>query len=458
MLRKVLPVFSLLVVVSMFLGACAPAATPPPPTMEKPAEMPKPTEKPMPTEMAKPTEAPMTIVDVASKAGTFKTLLAAATAAGLAETLQSKGPFTVFAPTDDAFAKLPEGTIDALLKNKAALTNILLYHVVEGSVMAADVSKVSNAMTLAKIPVMVKVDGGKVMINGANVSAADVKASNGVIHVIDTVLLPPKDIVETASGAGTFKTLLAAATAAGLAETLQTKGPFTVFAPSDEAFAKLPKGTVESLLKNPEELKKILLYHVVDGFVFAKDVSGMKSATTLNGKDVMVAVKDGKVMIDESTVVAADILSSNGVIHVVDSVLLPKSDIVEAATSDGRFKTLLTAATAAGLVDTLKGKGPFTVFAPTDDAFAKLPKGTVEALLKDIPTLKNILLYHVVAGAVKAEDVVKLTSAETVAGKSVTIKVEGKTVMVNDSKVIITDIMTSNGVIHVIDAVLIPPK
>ena len=131
--------------------------------------------------------------------------------------------------------------------------------------------------------------------------------------------------------------------------------------------------------------------------------------------------------------------------------------IAEIAVGDGRFKTLVAALQAAGLVDTLKGAGPFTVFAPTDDAFGKLPAGTVDSLLKDIPTLKDILLYHVVAGKVMAADVVKLTEAKTVEGKTVKIKVDGGKVFINDAQVIITDILASNGVIHVIDTVLLPP-
>ena len=134
----------------------------------------------------------------------------------------------------------------------------------------------------------------------------------------------------------------------------------------------------------------------------------------------------------------------------------PKT-IADIAIADGRFKTLVAAATAAGLVDTLKSAGPFTVFAPTDDAFAKLPAGTVDALLKDPAKLKDILLYHVVAGKVTAADVVKLTSAKTVQGANITIKVDGSKVMVNDANVVITDIQASNGVIHVIDKVILPP-
>lgn len=131
-------------------------------------------------------------------------------------------------------------------------------------------------------------------------------------------------------------------------------------------------------------------------------------------------------------------------------------DIVEIAVDDNRFTTLVAAVKAAGLVETLKGKGPFTVFAPTDDAFKKLAAGTVEGLLKDVPSLKNILLFHVVSGKVMASDVVKLNSADTVLGKPIAIKVTDGKVAVNDANVVITDIEATNGVIHVIDSVLIP--
>jgi uncharacterized surface protein with fasciclin (FAS1) repeats len=133
-------------------------------------------------------------------------------------------------------------------------------------------------------------------------------------------------------------------------------------------------------------------------------------------------------------------------------------DIVDVATEAGSFKTLLTAATAAGLVDTLKGEGPFTVFAPTDDAFAALPEGTVEGLLKDPEALKAILLYHVVAGKVTSDQVVSLTSADSVGGPAIKISVKDGSVYLNDTvKVVTTDIEAANGVIHVIDGVLLPP-
>jgi transforming growth factor-beta-induced protein len=219
-----------------------------------------------------------------------------------------------------------------------------------------------------------------------------------------------KDIVTTAVEAGSFKTLAAALKAAGLVETLQGKGPFTVFAPSDEAFAKLPAGTVDTLLKpeNKQQLIEVLAYHVVPGKVLAADVVKLKAAATANGQRVDVKVDGDKVQIDQARVVAADIACSNGVIHVIDQVILPSTiNIPATADKAGTFKTLLAAAKAAGLVEVLSGDKPLTVFAPTDDAFAKLPAGTVESLLKpeNKEKLAAILKFHVVPGRVFSNDV-----------------------------------------------------
>jgi len=268
------------------------------------------------------------IVDTAVSAGKFNTLAAALQAAGLVDALKGDGPFTVFAPTDEAFAKLPKGTVESLLKpeNKARLTAILTYHVVAGNWTAADVSKMTNAVTLDGQRIEVSTKGGKVMIDSATVAMADVKASNGVIHVIDTVLIPSdKNIVETAVAAGKFNTLAAALKAAGLVEALEGKGPFTVFAPTDEAFAKLPKGTVESLLKpeNKDKLAAILKYHVVSGRVYSTDAVKAGKAATLQGSSVTIT-SSGGVIIDGARVIGADIDASNGVIHVIDTVIMPK--------------------------------------------------------------------------------------------------------------------------------------
>ena len=327
-MKRFTTTLSLMLVALFVLAACAPAATP------EPTAVPEPTTAPEPT--AEPTPAPMDIVDTAIADGRFTTLVAAVQAAELVETLKGEGPFTVFAPTDDAFAALPEGTLESLLlpENKQTLTDILLYHVVAGKVMAADVTGLSSATTVLGEDVTVKVDMGNVYINEAKVIITDIETSNGVIHVIDAVILPPAEeaaetpgtIVDIAVADGRFTTLVAAVQAAELVETLSGEGPFTVFAPTDDAFAKLPAGTLDSLLlpENKQALTDILLYHVVAGKVMAADVTGLTSATTVLGQDFTITIRDGKVFLNDTVeVIITNIEASNGVIHVIDTVLLP---------------------------------------------------------------------------------------------------------------------------------------
>ncbi len=268
------------------------------------------------------------IVDTAVGAGSFRTLVAAVSAAELVDTLKSEGPFTVFAPTDEAFARLPKGTVESLLKpeNKARLQAILTYHVVPGRLMAADVARLSGAVTVQGQRIDLTAKSGRVTVDSATVVKADIACKNGVIHVIDRVILPSeKDIVDTAVGAGTFNTLAAALQAAGLVDTLKGAGPFTVFAPTDEAFARLPAGTIETLLKpeNKDQLVAILTCHVVSGRVHSNDVVQLTSADTVNGKAVTIRESGGSVLVNSARVTATDIDAENGVIHVIDTVLLP---------------------------------------------------------------------------------------------------------------------------------------
>ncbi len=281
-----------------------------------------------------------TIVDVAVADGRFETLVAALTAADLVDALSGEGPFTVFAPTDAAFAALPEGTVDALLADIPALTSILTYHVAPGKFMAADVVALTEIGTLEGSPISIEVTDSGVVLNGSvNVVITDIETSNGVIHVIDAVLLPPSmmpestdDMSMTDSGSiagiaaanGNFTTLVAALEAAGLDGVLASSGSYTVFAPTDAAFAALPAGTVEALLEDIPTLTNILLYHVVPGTVTAADVVTLHSADTLAGSPVYINVVDGGVVLNGSVnVTATDIMANNGVIHVIDSVLLP---------------------------------------------------------------------------------------------------------------------------------------
>jgi uncharacterized surface protein with fasciclin (FAS1) repeats len=267
------------------------------------------------------------VVDTAVEAGSFKTLAAALTAADLVQPLKGDGPFTVFAPTDAAFAKLPAGTVETLLKpeNKGLLTAILTYHVVPGRVDAESVMNMTEATTLNSQRISITIENG-VRIDDANVVKADIACSNGIIHVIDSVILPSTDdLIELAAKAGSFETLAAAIKTAGLASVLTSDGPFTVFAPTDAAFANLPAGTVDSLLleKNRHQLVDILKYHVVPGRVYADQALSAQTAETAEGSRVRFRLRGGNLMVNDANILNADIEASNGVVHVIDRVIMP---------------------------------------------------------------------------------------------------------------------------------------
>ena len=278
------------------------------------------------------------IVDIAAGSEDFSILVAALQQANLVEALQGEGPFTVFAPTNEAFAKLLgelQITADDLL-NHPQLADVLLYHVVSGKILSTDLQDGAMPETLGGQTVKVDLkDGAK--INESKVVTADIEATNGVIHVIDTVLVPetftltpaaelPATVVDIALSSPDFSILVAAVQQAGLVEALQGEGPFTVFAPTNAAFEKLLgvlSISAEDLLNNPQ-LADVLLYHVVAGKVLSTDLQNGMEADTLGGQKIAIDLTDG-VRINESSVTAADLEAGNGVVHVIDTVLVPET-------------------------------------------------------------------------------------------------------------------------------------
>ena len=469
----------------------------------------------------------------ATNTGVHDTLVDALVQANLVSTLQGDGPFTVFAPTDQAFADagIDLSTFDTD-EEIATLTDILLYHVyTAGAVYASDVTDGLTVTMANGDDASFTVTDGTVMVGDATVTTADVMASNGVIHVIDKVLMPPADLVDIAAVAmstGVHDSLVAALVKADLVSTVQGEGPFTVFAPTDQAFADA--GIDLDAFTTDEEIAAlidILLYHVYSGAVNAGDVTDGLAVQMVNGDYAQFTVTEGTVMIEDATVTAADVMASNGVIHVIDKVLMPPApytgvgicynsathmiaagasmeecgaymyvenysmngqeftgcyntvshsltdttqaicesymwtppvDIATTAMSTGIHTSLVAALSAAELVATLQGDGPFTVFAPTDQAFADagidLAAFTTD---EDIATLTDILLYHVYSGSVNAASVTDGLTVAMVNGDDASFTVTDGTVMVGDATVVLADVPASNGVIHVIDKVLMPP-
>ncbi|WP_372796144.1 fasciclin domain-containing protein [Pontiella sp.] len=396
------------------------------------------------------------IVDIAVNDGRFTNLVAAVVQEDLAGVLSEPGDYTVFAPTDDAFEALGLTGDDLLAVPN--LKEILLYHVLPTALNGEAVAAESMLETLLGKDVEVSlVDGTNLFINSSKVIIADIEASNGIVHVIDAVLLPPTlpNIPETAVAAGIFTNLVAALQATGLDAALTNEGPFTVFAPTDDAFAAL--GIPQDELLALTNLAEILLYHVVDDRLKAEDVIALERITTLLGEDVKVDVNDDGVFINDAQIIVTDIKAENGIIHVIDRVLIPEEmpDIVDVAVAAG-FDTLVAALQATGLDEVLRGDGPFTVFAPTEEAFEKLPSWLLNFLVHNPKYLEQVLLYHVVPGDLNADEVFAERSLTTASGKKVYPRLKNGTPYINRAKVIAPDIEAENGTIHVIDQVLIP--
>ena len=403
----------------------------------------------------------LNIVETAEEAGDFSTLLSVATDLGLADVLANE-ELTVFAPTDAAFAALPDGLLDELTDEQ--LTEIILYHVLAGTVLSNQIDVQQDATTEQGERILLQNEAGAVTINGSSsVVQADVQASNGVIHAIDEVLLPAEfrdpGIIEAAEAAGDFGILLDAIEDAGLTTTLQFLGPFTVFAPSDEAFNELGLEVVEGL--TPEQLTDVLTYHVLDGEVPSDALEPTQTVSALNGGDLFITAENGDVTVNgTSSVFLADVETANGTIHAVDQVLLPDAfgSVVDNAIKRYELTTLVDLVVQQDLAGTLGDEeSEFTVFAPTNDAFEAISE-TLGGL--DDEQVTNTLLYHVVGAAVQAGD---LEESQTVAtlngGEEILIEVENGVVSINgEATVQVADVVGTNGVIHIIDAVLIPEE
>jgi len=412
--------------------------------------------------------AQTTVVDVVVGSEDHTLLEAAVLEADLAGALSGDGPFTVFAPTDAAFTALVTA-LDITADDLLAMDNlgdILQYHVLSGAVMSSDLDDTQTVAMLNGDEATIDFMNGVVTINGAAmVTTANIMADNGVVHVIDAVLLPPAEtttVVDVIVNSDDHTLLEAAVGAADLVGALSGEGPFTVFAPTDAAITALVTAldiTADDLLAM-EDLGDILTYHVLSGTVLSTDLAPTQTVTMLNGDDATVTSMGGTVMINDATVTVADITTDNGVVHVIDAVILPPvetttvADII--AGSDDHF-VLTAVLDSTGLDETLAGEGPFTVFAPTDAAFDAIDPFVLLDLLTDNDALAEILTYHVAGGTVLSTDLSDGQTITTVNGADVTVSIMDGTVMINDATVIVADLVADNGVVHVIDVVLTVP-
>ena len=419
-------------------------------------------------------DTPATVVDIVVNSPVHNVLEAAVLQADLAGALSGEGPFTVFAPTDDAFLALA-GALGATAEELLALpelADILLYHVVGATALSTDLSDGQFITTLNGADVVVSINDEGIFINNAQVTVADIVAGNGVVHVIDAVLLPTdapeptNTVVDIVVNSPVHNVLEAAVLQADLAGALSGEGPFTVFAPTDDAFLALAGAlgaTAEDLLALPE-LADILLYHVVGGTALSSDLADGQTIATLNGAEVTVSINEAGIFINDAKVTVADLVADNGVVHVIDAVLIPPTPepagtVVDIVVNSEVHNLLEAAVLEADLAETLSGEGPFTVFAPTDDAFIALAEAlslAPEDLLA-LPDLADILLYHVVGAPALSTDLSDGQTIATLNGAEVTVTINDAGIFINNAQVIVADLIATNGVVHVIDAVLTPP-
>ena len=338
-----------------------------------------------------------------------------------------------------------------------------MYHVLGAEVLSSDLSDGQTAATLFGQDITVTIDAmGGVKINDANVIIADIQTLNGVVHVLDAVILPPNvTVADVVINSAVHETLEGAVIAADLAGALSNlEGTFTVFAPTDDAFAAFDAATLAILTSNADtKLRRALLYHVLGAEVLSSDLSDGQTATTLFNQDITVTIDaSGGVKINDANVVIADIQTLNGVVHVLDAVILPPNvTVADVVINSAVHETLEAAVVAADLAGALSDlSANYTVFAPTDDAFA--PVDVTTLLLDPTGDLQKILQYHVLASEVFAADLSDGQVATTLLGQDITVGIDAAGAVTINGNALVTaaDITTLNGVVHVLNNVLLP--
>ncbi|MFP4024362.1 MAG: fasciclin domain-containing protein [Thiohalospira sp.] len=420
------------------------------------------------------------IVELATSTSDLSTLVTAITTADLTSVLQGDGPFTVFAPTNNAFDNLEDGVLETLLDNPDILAEVLQYHVVSGKVMSTDLSNGEVSTLLSDKSINVSISDGVVTLNNnAMVTNADNEASNGVVHIIDEVLLPegfelPKDdIVTIASETPSLSILVDALTMfPDLVDALSSDGNYTVFAPTNDAFTTLLGVIGQSGLDDvPEDvIERLLKYHVISSAALMSGdlTDGQMAATLLSDDDkVTVGISGSDVTINGANVTTPDIEASNGIVHIVDAVLAPSLElsilntIVEPAYFNKDFTILTEAVVKADLLNTLTdSEANYTLFAPNNDAFEAAGITSLDGLTAN--DLAPILTYHVLDTEVFGDGLPATGSAITSLGGDFYLSINDNGVFLNGLTQVTTATLSGealdydNGVVHLIDRTLVP--
>ena len=398
-----------------------------------------------------------TVVENMQENGNFTTLTESLNSTGLTEALNATGPFTVFAPTDDAFGEMNSMAERRLMDDRENLTKVLQYHVVPGDLTNESLTNGMTLTTLAGVNLTVIVNETGTYINDAKLGQ-EIDSTNGVVHAVDKVLVP-RNIVQTVDNDTNLTMLAEALDRTNLTEALNATGPFTVFAPTNAAFSNANE-TVRGLMEkndtaSTEQLRQLLLYHVVPAKVVNGNGTENQTMDTLSGQRLVYRTNDSGVFINNNEVVKSNIIATNGVVYTIDSVLATPQTINMTLASNASLSRAYEVLSSANLTDTLNASGPFTVFVPNNEAFAMM--GNVPT---DEANLTAILTYHVLNGEMFSWQLENGT-VTTLNGQPLNVTVNhmenGTVWTVGNATIVTSDIICTNGVIHVIDKVLVPP-
>ncbi|MEM7383627.1 MAG: fasciclin domain-containing protein [Verrucomicrobiota bacterium] len=416
---------------------------------------------------------PETLLETLEDRREFETLVTAVKAAGLEDALSGDAEFTIFAPTDSAFSRVPEDDLKALLDEPEALGNLLRYHLVSGDVSSGDLES-GTVASVNGAELHIEVENWhwyrEIKVNQADVVRADITASNGRIHGIDEVLSPDyvkvPSLLELAASNEDFSILAELVEEAGLSRTLsQDYTELTVFAPTNAAFSALPDGTLEALKNDRRALREVLLNHVVYGKVESGDLKP-GNVRSLARFQLNVAIEESEppvITVDGKEITTADVEASNGVLHIVDGVLVPVQvdnllQVVAANEDLSSFKAALEASGRDSRLDRRYDWPKYTVFAPANEAFAEIAPADLEALLADRSAVREIIDLHLVFGEFNAADLEDGQRLYSLAGERLRVSVGDDGVRINDSLVTVADQEALNGVVHITDSLItLPP-
>lgn len=451
---------SLLLIAALLLSSCTVVL----PAAEKLIEPGTPVAAPGATPGAEAQPTPDLAATLAMANEQLGALSTAMIQAGLLDILLTGGPYTILAPTDEAFAALDNATVAALTADQERLAAVLRFHVIAGALPLADLEAMETVENLEGVPLEIVADEQGLRISEARILVSDIVVPNGIVHVVDAILYPLQEtqVVDLIRGEESLGTLVTLLELTNLEEQLRQAEPFTILAPTDEAFAAF-FAQHPALMDDVEGLTALLKRHIIATPVLLDVAQESVTHETWSRAPVTVAFKDLGFTVEGATVLLANLEAADGAIHVIDQVLaIPENAAPEIAPElmalvqqRGDLGILTQVFGLEMLQEQLAGLEAFTLFVPTEEAFRALSDETIEQLVADRELQTYVLRNHIVPQALLAADLATLTETLTLAGEP--LRLQADPLAVNEAALAATDIQVSGGVVHIVEAVLLPP-